>query len=128
MRWGVRKGRGGTTVGKTATKTESGERQKTRTVYSKSPKKLTNAEMERRIKRMEMEKRYNDLNSRDVSQGEKIARELVTNVGKQVVTNVATRALTNVSLIGLDKALTKKVGEDAASLITYGKKKQKDKK
>lgn len=103
MKWGVRKrssrtsGSGETTVRRT----------RKRTVYAKSPKKLTNAELERRIKRMEMEKRYNDLNKRDVSQGEKIATEILTNVGKQAVTNVGTRLATGLLTVGAKQALKK---------------------
>lgn len=80
MRWGVRKARSGTSRG-----TE-------RTKFSKSPKKLTNEELKRRISRMETEKRYNELNKRDISAGEKLASEILTNVGRTVVTTVATGA------------------------------------
>ena len=62
MHWGVRGGKGTPRAGKTE-----------RTRFAKSPKRLTNAELEKRIKRMETEKRYNDLNKRDISAGQKLA-------------------------------------------------------
>lgn len=89
MHWGVRKDRsGGVTVGR-----RSGSRATERTVFSKAPAKLTSAELDKRIKRMETEKKYNELNARDVSKGEKLAHEIVTNVGRTVVTTLATGAL-----------------------------------
>jgi hypothetical protein len=119
MRWGVRRKRGGRSSG--------GERQDKRTVYSKSPKKLTNAELDKRIRRMEMEKRYNDLNKRDVSNGEKIAKEVLTNIGKQTVANVGTKVLTNVALLGVESGLTKGVGQDVAKFLITGKHPKSDK-
>jgi hypothetical protein len=102
MRWGVRGGKGRPTA-----KTE-------RTRFAKSPKRLTNTELERRIKRMETEKRYNDLNKRDISPGQKLATEILTNVGRTAVTTVATGAL----LFGVKAGLSKKFGPEAASAIT----------
>jgi len=114
MKWGVRRVRTG--------RSAKGERQKKRTVYSKSPKKLTNAEMEKRIKRMDMEKRYNELNKRDISSGEKIATEVLTNIGKQTVTNVGTKIFTNVALLGAGAVLAKAAGESTSKFLTTGKK------
>lgn len=100
MRWGVRKPRGDRSAFRARAKAKSEasdkgeERHKERTVYGKAPERLTNAQLEARIKRMDMEKRYNDLNKRDVSAGEKFAVDIATNVGKQVITNIATSTLT----------------------------------
>lgn len=60
----------------------------TRTKYVTPPAKLTHEELKRRINRMEMEKRYNELNHRSVSQGEKIAMEIIQTAGKTVMTSV----------------------------------------
>lgn len=81
MRWGVRKARGG----QPATNTP---RATTRTKYKKPPSKLSTAELKRRIERMEMEVRYNKLNSGDTSEGRRIAQELLTNAGRQVAKGV----------------------------------------
>jgi hypothetical protein len=62
-----------------------------KTRYEEKSKNLTDSELQARIKRMETEKRYNDLNKRDISTGEKLVAEVITNVGKQVVTQVLTK-------------------------------------
>lgn len=113
MRWGVRKPRGDRSAfkkkAKAAATSDKGEkRDKERTVFGKSPQRLTNAQLEARIKRMDMEKRYNDLNKRDVSKGEQIATEIITNVGKQVITNIATSTLTGLGSYGVKKVLERK--------------------
>jgi hypothetical protein len=109
MHWGVRRDRsGGVTVG-----TRKGKRATERTVFSKAPVKLTSAELDKRIKRMETEKRYNDLNARDVTRGEKLAHEIVTNVGKTVLTTLATGAL----FLGVQKGMKGKLGGDVKFLL-----------
>jgi hypothetical protein len=92
MHWGVRKSQSASPTA--------------RTKFSKSPKKLTNDELKRRIARMETEKRYNELNRRDISAGEKLASEILTNVGRTAVTTVATGA----ALYGVKLALNAKFG------------------
>lgn len=100
MRWGRRKARG--------------SRSTERTVYNRSPKKLTSAELDKRIKRMETEKRYNELNRKDVSRGSQLAHEILTNSGRTVATTIVTGAV----LFGVKKALEAKLGAGAASAIT----------
>jgi hypothetical protein len=102
MKWGIRKRSGGVLRG-----TE-------RTTFGKSPKKLTTSELESRIRRMEIEKRYNELNKRDVSVGQRLASEILTNVGRTVVTTVATGAI----LLGVKQGLGKKFGPEVASAVT----------
>ena len=102
MKWGVRK-RGGTTPSRKAT----------RTVYGKHPKNLTSAELDRRIKRMEAEKKYNQLNSRDITKGHQLASEILTNSGRTVLTTVVTGAL----LLGVKSAVEKKLGPEVAKAI-----------
>lgn len=62
-----------------------------KTRYESKPKNLTDSELKARIQRMETEKRYKDLNKRNVTKGEQIIAEVITNVGKQVVTQVLTK-------------------------------------
>ncbi|MET0786504.1 MAG: hypothetical protein ABWY25_07360 [Paenisporosarcina sp.] len=107
MRWGVRKKRN-----------DSAFRDRNRTTYGKSPKKLSSAELEKRIRRMEAEKRYNDLNKRDVSKGEQIAAEILTNSGKKVATTV----LTGAGILAI-KAVAKKKGLDVGSIAELTKRK-----
>jgi len=99
MQWGRRKKRS--------------SRSTDRTVFSKSPKKLTSAELEKRIKRMETEKRYNELNRRDIGRGSQFAHEILTNSGRTVIATVATGAV----LFGIKKAIQAKLGPEAASAI-----------
>jgi hypothetical protein len=105
QKWGVRRNRKGAARG-TA-----------RTVYSKSPKNLTNAELERRIKRMDTEKKYNDLNKRDISKGHQLATEILTNSGR----TIATTALAGAGLFVIKAAIKKKFGPEAASMVTKRK-------
>jgi hypothetical protein len=108
MRWGVRRGRNAS--GKPTRGTS-------RTVFEKHPKHLTSAELEARIRRMEAEKKYNELNKRDVSRGEQLAGEILKNSGRAVATTVLTGAL----LLGVKTAVGKKMGSEAASMITKRK-------
>jgi hypothetical protein len=115
MRWGVRRSQAQLS------------RATGRTAYGKSPSRLTTAELDRRIKRMEAEKRYNELNKRDVSAGEKMAKEILTNVGKNVVTNIATTALTGLGAYALKKQLGKsaQLPEEVVNRMTgFGKKRK----
>jgi hypothetical protein len=100
MQWGVRKGRN--------------TRDTSRTVFKKAPKKLTSAELEKRIKRMESEKKYNDLNKRDIGKGQQLAADIITKSGKTLATTVLTGAL----ILGVKLAIQKKFGSEAASAIT----------
>lgn len=76
MRWGVRR------------KNPSGPGSKGKTTYQKQPKRLSDAELNRRIKRMELEKKYSDLSSPDKSAGKKYAHSLLENSGRTIVGGV----------------------------------------
>ena len=99
MRWGVRKGSGSTAA---------------RTRYTKAPNKLSDSELKKRITRMETEKKYNQLNRKDVSEGRKFVNEVITGAGRRVATTV----LTGASLVAIRTALTSKFGESIASEAT----------
>lgn len=88
MKWGVRKS----------------SSSRARTTYSKAPSKLTDSELDKRIKRMETEKKYNQLNRRDVSRGEKLAVEILESSGRKVATTVVTAG----SLLAIKTALDAK--------------------
>lgn len=104
MRWGVSRSR----------KQGSTSRGTDRTVFAKSPKNISSAELEKRIKRMETEKRYNELNKRDIGKGETLAAEILTNSGRTVATTIVTGAV----LFGVKTALKKKFGSEVAGAIT----------
>lgn len=100
MRWGVRK------------KSSSSTSERTR--YSKSPKKLSDEELAKRIKRMETEKRYNQLNRPDTNKGKEIAAEILQSVGSRVAKTV----LTGGSLLAIKLALESQFGSGVGSEVT----------
>lgn len=128
QRWGVRRTdaqlaraasrRGDSSEGSDKTSGERSRVSTNRTRYKSGPKGLSDSDLRARISRMETEKRYNDLNSRTVSEGEKIIRSILTDSGKQV----ATRTLTGVGMYMLKRTASAKLGEEVAKEI-FGKKK-----
>lgn len=104
MRWGQRTSRSSVSKSKPTARTK----------FEKSPTRLSDADLNRRVKRMEVEKRYNDLNKKDVSEGHKFASDILKNTGK----TVATTLLAGAALYGISKALNTKLGPGAASAIT----------
>lgn len=103
MRWGQRRSRSSAVSKPTV-----------RTKFEKAPTRLSDAELNRRVKRMEVEKRYNDLNKKDVGEGHKFASDILKNTGK----TVATTLLAGAALYGISRALNTKLGPGAASAIT----------
>lgn len=101
QKWGVRNAR--TSSSGTA-----------RTKFSKAPNKLSSAELTKRIKRMETEKKYNQLNRKDVSDGKKFVTDVMTSVGRKVATTV----LTGASLLAIKAALSSKFGESVGEAAT----------
>lgn len=85
-----------------------------RTKYAKAPSKLSTKELTSRIARMETEKRYNQLNRGDVSEGRKFVNDVLTGAGRRVATTV----LTGASLVAIRTALTSKFGEGVGEAVT----------
>lgn len=102
MKWGVRKG-----APSSAPSTQ-------RTRFTKAPNKLSTKELSNRISRMEMEKKYNQLNRKDVSDGRKLVNEVLQSTGRRVATTV----LTGASLVAIKTALTSKFGQTVATEAT----------
>ncbi len=102
QKWGVRKAR------------SSGGSSTKRTQFSKAPSKLSDKQLAARIKRMETEKKYNQLNRKDVSDGRKLVNEIMSATGRKVATTV----LTGTSLIVIKAALTSKFGESVGEAAT----------
>lgn len=103
QKWGVRRNR-----------SRGGGSNKTRTTFKKAPSKLSDAELAKRIERMQIEKKYNELNRRDVSNGQKLVSEILTGTGRRVATTV----LTGASLVAIRTALTSRFGEAVAGEVT----------
>lgn len=72
MRWGSRKGGG------------SKKSTSAKTSYQKPAKHLSDVELNRRIKRMELEKKYADLKAPPPHKGKKYAHDILQNSGKTV--------------------------------------------
>lgn len=102
MRWGVRKSGSDSGV-----KKYSGSR----TRYKGKPKDLTDEELFKRIKRLEAEKRYSELNSRTTNAGKKHAGEVLTRIGKESAVKVGV----NTAVYGYKKGIEKKFGQDVAT-------------
>jgi hypothetical protein len=98
MKWGVRKDRPSTS----------------RTTFTKAPSKLSDVELAKRIKRMETEKKYNQLNRKDISEGKKVVNEILASTGRRVATTV----LTGASLLAIKTALSSKFGESVGEAAT----------
>lgn len=108
MRWGVRT-KGGVSKGRTVAGRQAQGRigatkkKDNRTHFEKSGKRLSDKELQDRIKRMELEKKYNELNQRQVSAGKKATHEILGKTGKTVATTVLTGAALIVVARALDK-------------------------
>jgi len=107
MRWGVRRSR--SRVTKSSSKKSGG-----RTTFQKSPSRLTDAQLNTRIKRMELEKKYKDLNKKDTSEGKKFGADILKSSGKQV----ATTLIAGAALVAIGAALSKKMNPGTAQAIT----------
>lgn len=91
MKWGVIKSRASSKINSSKSKTKKDD----------ELKKLSDTELRTKINRMQMEKQYKQLKSRDLSSGEKIAKEILIGGAK-----VAAAAY-----------VTKYVGENIASVL-----------
>jgi len=96
MKWGVRRKRG-----------RSGRVEEGRTTFKKTPNRLSDVELQKRIRRLELEKKYRELNSPTVTKGKQFRQEILQNSGKAVVgTVVGTTAS-----FAVNRALKKKFGD-----------------
>lgn len=103
MRWGTRKGR--------TERGPGGER--TRVKYTKPGHKLTDEQLQTRIKRLEMEKKYNDLRNPN-KRGKKFVDNVLVGSGNEV----AKKLLTNAALLAARKSLEKSGSKVDAELLT----------
>lgn len=99
MKWGVRKGRG---------------TPRARTTFTKPASKLSNAELAKRIGRLEAEKKYRTLNAPQKSKGKQIAEEILTDSGKRVAKTVVTGA----ALVAIKTLVEAKFGGGTAAEVT----------
>lgn len=125
MRWGVRKDRVSTPrhPGKIKSKKKdpnelvNAERKK---AYQ-NRRLLSDAELQSRIKRLEMEKRFRDLSEEDLYRGRKLVKDILVGSGPQALKTISTGAM----LYGGKVALTRKVNVADAADYLFPKPKKK---
>lgn len=137
MRWGVRKDRrssGSSTrkkisSGKSRVKKAFAKRKaanaKKKAAKNTNPKKMTDAELKKRIERLELEKKYTTLSNEQISKGKKMIADISSDIMKQSVKNIGTQAMTYILGTATNKAFSKFVDDPE---VVNPKKGQKDKK
>lgn len=95
MKWGVRKSRPKSSSEFLKKKTSSKQTVKTGKTTKKKKvkiKELSDADLQKKINRLQMEKRYRDLKKDELSEGKKLAGDILRTVGKTVGVQVGTYA------------------------------------
>lgn len=85
-----------------------------------NPKKMSDADLNKAIQRLQLEKQYRDLSKSQISEGKKIVADIVRSSAK----NIGTQAVTYLFGTAVNKAFKKTFNED----IVNPKKGQRDKK
>lgn len=85
-----------------------------KTQFQKPPTRLTDKQLQERISRMELEKKYNTLNAKELSNGRKFTNDIMNSTGKQVATTI----LAGGALYLVAKGIEKKFGVEPARAIT----------
>lgn len=99
MKWGVRKDRRSSS---NPLRKKSSSKQTTRSTKASKKKKkvkikeLSDAELQKKINRLQMEKRYRDLKKDEISEGRRLAGDILKTVGKTVGVQVGTYAAAKV--------------------------------
>lgn len=126
MKWGIRKNRrtsSGIFSRKSKKKTEKQNVKSEKKQEQKRPKKrlkdLSDAELQNKIRRLQMEKQYRDLKRDEVSVGKKLLGDILKTSGKTLGVQVANH-------LG-GKAINKAFGEEVVKNVSTSKKKKKDK-
>lgn len=105
MKWGVRKQRSKSNRSRRkARKKQISNKEDSDNKSSNNIKKMTDAELKRKINRLQLEKQYKDLSRQTMSDGKRIVNDILKNSAR----NVGTQALTKYSLIAIDKAYEKR--------------------
>ena len=75
----------------------------TKKVKPNPTKSMTDAELRQKINRLQMEKQYSQLTTKEKNAGQKMVNEILTNAAKQTATNYVSKALTK----GIDELIKK---------------------
>lgn len=132
MHWGIRKDnytsgyipKGKRKQERAAKKKEAAEKKQRlkelKKETTKRPKQMTDEELRKAINRLELEKKYKDLNSRQISEGKRLAADILKNSARNIGTQLGTYVMGK----AINEAFRDIFGED----IVNPKKGQKDKK
>ena len=113
MKWGVRRAKSsssssGKSSKKPSLKSRISEAKKKRS--KDSAKNLSDKELRRRIERLELEKRYNNLKTGDTRRGSRLAREILESSGRAIAQEVirygvgsGINAIAGTSVVSLQK-------------------------
>jgi hypothetical protein len=81
-----------------------GKKKHTRKKEKTNPTKgMSDAELRRRINRLQMEKQYKQLTAKEKSKGQRLVGDILTNAAKQTATNYVSKAMTK----GIDEMIKK---------------------
>ena len=114
---------------KTKAKTKKSSKQKTAKPKKKRLSEMTDAEINERLERMALEKKYRDAQREEMAQsrGKKFAMDCLETIGKNVITNLGTQAGNHI----VGNAINRLAGvssDDANKRIVNPQKGQSDKK
>lgn len=114
---------------KTKAKTKKSSKQKTAKHKKKRLSEMTDAEINERLERMALEKKYRDAQREEMAQsrGKKFAMDCLETIGKNVITNLGTQAGNHI----VGSAINRLAGvssDDANKRIVNPQKGQSDKK
>lgn len=105
MKWGVRKSRnsGGSSARKKSSRdTEDSRIKGSRKKDVKNRRKLSDADLKKKIERLKMEKQLKELTAEEISPGKKFVSDVMSSSGKKVATTFVTGAV----LYGTKAAMT----------------------
>lgn len=118
MKWGVRKSRnsGGSSARKKSSRdTEDSRIKDLRKKDVKNRRKLSDADLKKKIERLKMEKQLKELTAEEISPGKKFVSDVMSSSGKKVVTTFVTGA----TIYGVKAAMTRKFNvKELASYMT----------
>lgn len=93
MRWGVRRRRGPEGRVKSKIESKSTERMTVETLRQKSIAAMTNQELKALNERLNLERQYKDLTSKDISFGKKIVNNVLKRVGNKILERVIDKSI-----------------------------------
>ena len=118
MKWGVKKSRnsGGSSARKKSSRDPEDSRIKdSRKKDVKNRRKLSDADLKKKIERLKMEKQLKELTAEEISPGKKFVSDVMSSSGKKA----ATAFVTGAAIYGVKAAMTRKFNvKELASYMT----------